>query len=321
MGVHHTTVSLALRDSPLLKDETKEKIQAKAKEMNYRPNLLAQGFRSRSYKAIGLMVPSIHHHFFSKFISEITELASQAGYSVIVMQSNEKFETERMNIDSLLDSRIAGLIASISLETQDSNHFEIFTQEKVPLVFFDRIPNGFQGTTVTTNNYQLAYDAVEHMILKGRRVIAFITGNSQINVFNERIRGYKAALKNHNLPVDNNLIIESGFEILTGAKSAEKLISHQKKPDGILAVNDRVAMGAIRFLKKQGFNIPEDISVVGFDNDPMGMAVEPELTTCRQPIEKLAEASFNAIMDQIETGNISEMNWIFDGELMMRGSF
>ncbi len=321
LGVHHTTVSMALRDSPLLKDETKEKIRAKARQMKYRPNLLAQGFRSRSYKAIGLLVPSIHHHFFSKFISEITELASTAGYSVIVMQSNEKLETEKLNIESLIDNRVAGVIASISLETRNSRHFNIFEQEGVPLVFFDRIPNDFKGTTVTTNNYQLAYDAVEMMIKKGRKVIAFITGSSHINVFNDRIRGYKNALKKYNLPVDENLVVESGFEIITGAKSAKKLMSYQTKPDGILAVNDRVAMGAIKFLKRNGYRIPEDISVIGFDNDPVGLAVEPELTTCNQPIDELARTSLDAIIGQIENKDTAKKRFIFNGTILQRNSY
>ena len=321
MGVHHTTVSLALRNSPLLKDATKEKIQARAKQMNYRPNLLAQGLRSRSYKAIGLLVPSIYHHFFSKFISEITELAFKAGYSIIVMQSNEKLETEKINIESLIDNRVAGVIASISLETRNSEHFKLFEQEGVPLVFFDRVPNDFKGTTVTTNNYQLACDAVELMIKKGRKVIAFITGSSHINVFNDRINGYKDALKRHNLPIDENLIIESGFEIITGARSAKKLMSYPTKPDGILAVNDRVAMGAIKFLKRCGYMIPKDISVVGFDNDPMGLAVDPELTTCNQPIDLLAKSSLDSIIDQIENKSRTNKKLIFNGNILRRNSY
>lgn len=321
MGVHHTTVSLALRNSPLLKDETKETIQTRAKQMNYRPNLLAQGFRSRSYKAIGLLVPSIYHHFFSKFISEITELAFKAGYSIIVMQSNEKLETEKINIESLIDNRVAGVIASISMETRNSKHFNIFQQEGIPLVFFDRIPNDFKGTIVTTNNYQLAYDAVELMIKKGRKVIAFITGSSHINVFNDRIKGYRDALIRYKIPINENLIIESGFEIITGARSAKQLMSYSTRPDGILAVNDRVAMGAIKFLKRCGYRIPEDISVIGFDNDPMGLAVDPELTTCNQPIDMLAKSSLKAIIDQIENKDQINTKLTFNGNILRRNSY
>lgn len=320
LGVHHTTVSLALRNSHLLKDETREKIQARAKKMGYRPNRLAQGFRRRSSRVIGILVPEIHHHFFSKFISEITEFAFKAGYSIMVLQSNEKLETEKMNIESLVDNRVAGVIASISLETRNSRHFKVIVREGVPLVFFDRIPNDFQGTTVVVNNYQLAYDAVELMIKKGRKRIAFITGSSHINVFSERIKGYKEALERNHFAVDEKLIIDSGFEIINGAKAAKKLMSHRIKSDGILAVNDQVAMGAIKFLKRSGYRVPEDISVIGFDNDSMGLAVEPELTTCNQPIDKLARTSLNAILDQIENPGITRKKFIINGNLLLRNS-
>jgi LacI family transcriptional regulator len=320
LGVHHTTVSLALRNSHLLRDETREKIQARAKKMGYRPNRLAQGFRRRSSRVIGILVPAIHHHFFSKFISEITEFAFEAGYSIMVLPSNEKLETEKMNIEALIDNRVAGVIASISLETRNSRHFKVFVKEEVPLVFFDRIPNDFQGTTVVVNNYQLAYDAVELMIKKGRKTIAFITGSSHINVFSERTKGYKDALKRNHFAVDEKLIIDSGFEIINGAKAAKKLMSYKIKPDGILAVNDQVAMGAIKFLKRSGNRVPEDISVIGFDNDSMGLAVEPELTTCNQPIDKLARTALNAIMDQIENPGTARKNFIINGNLLLRNS-
>lgn len=320
LGVHHTTVSLALNNSPLLKEETKEKIREKAKQLSYRPNLLAQGFRGRSNKAIGLLVPAIHHHFFSNFISEITEIAYDAGYTIIVMQSNEKLDTEIMNIELFIDKQVAGVIASISLETKNIKHFEVLDKEEVPLVFFDRIPANFQGITVTTNNYQLAFDAVELMVEKGRKKVAFITASSHINVCEDRINGYKDALNKHHIPIDKDLIIASGFEIITGAKAAKKLMSYQTKPDGILAINDRVAMGAIKFLKKTGYRIPEDISVIGFDNDPMCLAVEPELTTCNQPIAELARTSFNAIIEQIENRDAIKKRVVINGNIIRRNS-
>jgi DNA-binding LacI/PurR family transcriptional regulator len=122
-GVHHTTVSLALRNSMALKKETKGKIQVIASEMGYRANLLAQGFRNRRSNTIGLIVPSIRHHFFSKFISEISELASRTDYSVMVLQSNEKLSAEKRNIEALIDNRVAGVIASVSRETTDGSFF------------------------------------------------------------------------------------------------------------------------------------------------------------------------------------------------------
>jgi LacI family transcriptional regulator len=320
VGMHHTTVSMALRNSPLLKDATREKIQAIAKQMGYRPNRLAQGFRRRSSHSIGLIVPAIHHHFFSHFISEITEIAFEAGYSVIVLQSNENLETEKINIESLIDNRVAGIIASVSLETRDSEHFSILEEEEIPIVFFDRIPADFGGCMVRANNYQLAYDAVELLIKRGRKRIAFITGSSQINVFKERINGYMDALKNNQLEFDDNLIVDKGVEMISGARGAKILMSLETKPDGIFTVNDRVATGAIKYLKRSGFEIPGNVSIIGFDNDPIGLAVEPELTTCIQPVKKMARLSLETLLNKIEFRDHPDKEYILDGDILIRNS-
>ena len=168
-GVHHTTVSLALRNSKALKKETKEKIQAIAVEMGYRANLLAQGFRNRRSNTIGILVPSIQHHFFAKFISEISELANQTEYSVMVFQSNEKLATEKRNIEAMIDNRVAGVIASVSKETIDGSSFSSFYRENIPVVFFDRIPVNARGAKVMVNNFQGALDAVNLFIENGEK--------------------------------------------------------------------------------------------------------------------------------------------------------
>lgn len=320
LGVHHTTVSLALRNSPLLKDETREKIQAKATQMEYRPNRLAQGFRKRSSLSIGVIVPAIHRDFFSRFISELMQLASVHGYTIVVMQSNENRKTEEMNIATLIEYRVAGVIASISKETNDYKHFLILEKEGIPLVFFDRVPYDFKGASVVVNNYQLAYDSVNMMIRKGKKRIAFIIGSSLNNVFSERIMGYKDALEKNQISVDENLLVNSGHDIMSGAEAAEQLMSISVKPDGILAINDRIAMGAMKYLKKSGFRIPEDVGVIGFDNDPMGLAVEPELTTCEQPIKEMADTSLRLLLDQIEGRKSEENEIIIEGNILTRNS-
>lgn len=141
IGVHHTTVSLALRNSKSIKKDTRKKIWDKATELGYRPNRLAQGFRNKRSNSIGVLVPSIQHHFFAKFISEVTKRANDAGFSVLIFQSNEKIETEKRNVEALIENRVAGVIASISQETSDAEHFTLFYKEQIPLVFFDRVPN------------------------------------------------------------------------------------------------------------------------------------------------------------------------------------
>jgi LacI family transcriptional regulator len=320
LGVHHTTVSLALRNSQLIKDSTRRRIQSHARKMGYHPNRLAQGLRMRRSDTIGVMVPEVNHHFFSQFISKITEFAFASGYSVMVFQSNDQLATEKRNIESLIDNRVAGVIASISLEARNSKHFKIFEQEGIPLIFFDRIPNDFKGIKVVVNNYQGAFDAAELMLKRGRKKIAFITGYSQLNVFRERLKGYKDAMKHNGLLVDEDMILKSGYLMMHGAKAAKKLKLLHTDLDGILAINDQIAVGAIKYLKRAGVNIPEDISIVGFDNAPIGLAVEPELTTFNQPIEKMAETTLNALLRQLDSKSKIIKEYKLTGDIIERNS-
>jgi len=319
-GVHHTTVSLALRNSEALKKETKETIQAIANDMGYRANLLAQGFRNRRSNAIGIMVPSIQHHFFAEFISDISELANRADYSVMVFQSNEKLETENKNIEALIDNRVAGVIASVSRETIDGSFFNAFHRENIPVVFFDRIPTNARGAQLMVNNFQGALDAVNILIENGRKRIAFITGSSRINVYRDRLEGYKQALLLGNLPCYDRYLIEGGFLLEDGMAGAKQLLSLLERPDAILAVGDNVAIGAIKYLKSAGVKIPEDIAVIGFDNDPMGIAIEPELTTVEQPISQMAEIALKLILEAINSGEELLKEEILNTRILRRKS-
>jgi DNA-binding LacI/PurR family transcriptional regulator len=301
LGVHHTTVSLALRNSKSIKKETREKVWQKASEMDYRPNRLAQGFRNRRSSTIGVLVPNIRHHFFAKFISEVSEKANQAGFSVMVFQSNEKLETEKKNVEALIDNRVAGVIASISKETTKGEHFEAFYQEDVPLIFFDRVPHRENISKVIVDNFQGSYDAVSFMIRSGRKRIAFITGSSHINVYRDRLNGYKHALMENGISFKEELLVKGDFFMEDGVRGARQLMELPEKPDAILAVGDDVGIGAIKYLKSVGIRVPEDVAIVGFDNDPMGIAIDPELTTVEQPVEQMAEVSLQMLMEKINS--------------------
>ena len=319
-GVHHTTVSLALRNSTALRKETKEKIQTIAVEMGYRANLLAQGFRNRRSCTIGILVPSIRHHFFAKFISEVSELANQTEYSVMVFQSNEKLATEKKNIEAMIDNRVAGVIASVSEETIDGSFFNAFYRDNIPVIFFDRIPVNAKGTKIMVNNFQGALDAVNLFIENGRKRIAFISGSSHINVYRDRLDGYKQALLQNNYPFCKEYLIEGGFLLEDGMTGAKQLLNFSPKPDAILAVGDEVAIGAIKYLKSVGVKVPEDIAVIGFDNDPMGIAIEPELTTVEQPVSQMADRALKLLMEAIHSDVELSKEEILNASILRRKS-
>jgi len=320
LGVHHTTVSLALRNSKSIKKETRDRVWQKARELGYRPNRLAQGFRNKRSNTIGILVPTIRHHFFAKFISEVSEKANDAGFSVMVFQSNEKLDSEKKNVEALIDNRVAGVLISVSKETTTSDHFEAFEHENIPLVFFDRIPEMKNVSKVAVDNFQGAHDAVNLLISKGRKKVAFITGASHINVYSDRLEGYKRALNENGITFNQEFLVKGNFFMEDGIIGAKKLLTLPQKPDAILAVGDDVAIGAIKYLKGAGLKIPDDIAVVGFDNDPMGIAIDPELTTVEQPLEQMAEVSLQMLLRKIASGETVAEEEILKSSILKRKS-
>jgi LacI family transcriptional regulator len=320
VGVHHTTVSLALRNSPSIKEETRKKVWDKAREMGYRPNRLAQGFRNRRSHTIGVLVPNIQHHFFARFISEVSEKANQAGYSVMVFQSNEKLKAEKNNVEALADNRVAGVIASISKETIEGKHFETFNQEGIPLVFFDRVPHREKISKVVVDNFQGAYEAVSQMISNGRKRVAFITGSSHMNVYHDRLKGYQQALADNGFLFNEKLLVIGDFYMDDGIRGAKQLMALTEKPDAILAVGDDVAIGAIKYLKGIGIKVPDEVAVIGFDNDPMGMAIDPELTTVEQPVEQMAEAALQILLEEINSNENRGVEKVLSPRILKRKS-
>lgn len=321
LNIHHTTVSRALRNSASVSKKTNDLIWEKATELGYKPNLIAQGFRNNSSTTIGILVPDLQHYLFSKFISEFSNLAHQSGYSVMVFQSSDNYEIEKEIVNILINYRLAGLICSISKETRNGEHFNLLKERNIPLVFFDRIPEDIASSQVVVNNFQGAYDAVNLMIGKGKKRIALISTSTHINVFRDRLKGYKQALEDNHLIFDEALFIEQPSHCMDdGYWAAEKLMELPETPDGILAVSDDAAIGAIKYLKKRMIRIPEDISVVGFDNGPMCIACDPELTVVSQPILKLTLGCFELLMNQIKGNSSHFEKRIIEGEIILRES-
>lgn len=321
LNLHHTTVSRALRNSPSVSKETNDLIWKKATELGYKPNLLAQGFRNNSSNTIGILVPDLQHYLFSKFISDFSNLAHQSGYSVMVFQSSDKYKIEKEIVNILINYRVAGVICSISKETRNGEHFNLLKERNIPLVFFDRIPEDIPSSQVVVDNFQGAYDAVNLMIRTGKKRIALISTSSYINVFRDRLNGYKQALADNHLIFNEDFFIEQPSHCIDdGYSGAQQLMELGETPDGILAVSDDAAIGVIKYLKKKMFRIPEDVSVVGFDNGPMCIACDPELTVVSQPISRLMVECFELLMNQIKGTTTHFEKRTIKGEIIFRAS-
>lgn len=303
LGRSASTVSRALRDHPDISQATKKQVKEAAERLDYFPDSLAQGFKKQRTNTIGIMVPEIQHHFFSSAISGIEELTYTSGFTIMVCQSNEAYEREKLNLRALVSNRVAGLLVSLSQSTTDVSHFEILKKRNIPVVFFDRTHKDITGSQVVVDDYQGAYELVTHLIDRGYKRIAHIAGPDNILIGKERERGYRDALANHGMHVDESLIVRGGYRKRDGSLGVEILLNLPVRPDAIFAVNDPVALGAFIILKEKQIRIPEDIALAGFSNNPLSSLIEPSLTTVDQASYDIGRNAAKLLLEQIEKGS------------------
>lgn len=322
LGISASTVSRALSDHPDIKEETKKKVQQLANESYYKPNSIAQSLKNNRTSIIGVIVPEIKHDFFSSAISGIEEVAYHAGYTIIVCQSNENFEREVVNTNSLIHQRVAGIVASISQNTINGDHFKTVVARGIPLVFFDRTCKDVEVSKVIIDDAKSAFDAVSHLISKGFKRIAHFTGPKDLEICKLRLEGYSQALHESNIPLREDLICYGGLHEADGYNSMDQLIKNNNLPDAIFAVNDPVAIGAFQRIKEVGLRIPEDIGIVGFSNNKITALVDPPLTTVNQPSFEMGKKSAELLIEMIESEKQSfkPKTIVLETELVIRSS-
>lgn len=318
LGIHHATVSRALNGNTAVKSATRELIIKKAEEMGYKPNLLAKGFRNGRTNTIAVIVPDLRHHFFAGFVSAVSRKAYDAGFSLMVFQSDDKYEIEKQIIHSLRSYRVAGIAASITEETIDSSHFNLLAEDNVPIVYFDRVPDDALFSTITINNKEIIYNTVKRMSEKGKRKIAYLYSASQLSIFRERLAGYTQAM--HDLKLSYTCMLASGYFKEDGYTNTEKLMNMADKPDCILCMNDEVAIGALKYLHKNNYRIPEDVALVGFDNNPMVIASTPEIASIDQLIDVFSDQTINLLLSQISGASQEIKKIVLSANLIERQS-
>jgi LacI family transcriptional regulator len=306
LSISPSTVSRALRNHPDISEATKAKVRAAAERLDYFPDTLAQGLKAQRTSTIGIIVPEIQHHYFSSAISGIEDVTYTADFTIMVCQSNEDYEREKLNLRAMVSNRVAGLLVSISQTTKDVSHFDVLKRRNIPIVFFDRSHDDITDTQVVVNDYQGAYDLVCHLIDRGYRRIAHIGGPDNISIGRQRRNGYLDALQDHNIPVDPALLVEGGFGQQDGTRGIDKLLQLQSKPDAEFAVNDPVALGAFIVLKEKGIKIPGEIALAGFSNNPLSSVIEPSLTTVDQGAYAIGKTAAELLIQQIQQGHRSE---------------
>lgn len=306
LKVSTATVSRALRDDPVVNFKTKKKIRDLAEQYGYQTNHFARNLRQGQTKTIGVIIPRLNSYFMATVIAGIEQIANEAGYNLLISQSSESFEREDSIVQTMFNNRVDGLLVSLSYHTTSLEHFGKFAKKKLPVIFFDRTQQTNTFTSISINNRQAGYEATKHLLEKGCRRIVHITASITQSIYRERYLGYAQALTEYDLPVDQELIFLGNLSLESGADAAHFIHSLPQKPDGVFVANDNCAAGCVIGLKKQGWRIPQDIAVVGFNDDPICRIVEPNLTSIHYPGHVMGELAARSLIAHLN-GNVDIM--------------
>ena len=307
LNLSKSTVSRALRDSYDVSPATRQRVLKLVKELEFEPNVVAMHLRQHKTLTIGVVIPSFRIPFYSTVICGIHEAASATGYNVMVCQNDESYNHEVMNVNSLIKSRVDGILISLSKRTSDYDHIRKLQEKDLPVVLFNRVSDVLNLPMVSVDDYQGAYQATEYLIKRGCSKIAHIAGPSTVKLSKDREKGYVDCLKDHQIPVRESLMLESDFSIESGKLATNVLMSLPFKPDAIFCVCDAVAFGAMMVLKNKRIRIPSDISVMGFTDEPVASLVDPPLTTISQPIFEIGKTAGQLLLDLIN-GRVNKEN-------------
>jgi LacI family transcriptional regulator len=327
LNLSPATVSRGLKDHPSIRKDTRKKITDKAKELGYQQNLFASNLRRNRTNTIGVILQRLNSYFMSTVIDGMEKVATEGGYNLIISQSLESMKKEIANVKTLFNSRVDGFLVSLANDTDNFSHFEAVLDKGIPLIFFDRVLEHPKCTNVVIDNFKAGYEATQHLIDQGCTRIVHLTGNLKRNVYSDRHKGYRQALTDNGLSYDDNLVLFSTLTNLTNLgdqSGVEVLRAIQKmdpKPDGLFCANDTSAVSCIRELKIAGYKIPNDIAVVGFNNDPLSRVIEPNLTTVNYPGREMGEAAASILIRRIDKlEGVSLNSMVLRHELIVRES-
>lgn len=322
LNISPAAVSKAMHDDSRISAKTKEAVKRVAKELNYQPNHLASALRRGKSNLVGVIVPRTNSNFFSSVIENMEAVLNKAGYNIIITQSNESFEKECKNIDTLLYTQVDGIIASMANETVDLSYYEKIKSKGIPLILFDRGENDLNVDYVGINDYDSSHMIVEHLISKGCTRIAHIGGYRRTRIFNNRIRGYIDAIDKHKLPLDKNLVIECSLTLEDGRQEMEKLLKLKNRPDAVYVAGDYAALGALQVLNENKIDVPNDIRLIGFGNEPFTSLVSPTISSVNQHSKEIGRLAAETFLTRVAEPELKqELNKIIlDAELVIRNS-
>lgn len=305
------TVSRGLQDHPAVNKNTRKKIHELAEQVGYRTNHFASSLRRQQTRTVGVILHELNSNFMTSVLAGIEKVTAAEGYDLLIAHSSESFKKEVANAKNLLHKRVDGLIVSLAGDTENLDHYQGFFEKGVPVIFFDRVEQDGEKTVVVIDNMKCGFEATQHLIDQGCKRIAHVTSSLKRNVYAERLRGYKLALMENKLSFDSELLVVEDLDKAGGIAAANRILAMDPLPDGLFVTNDFVAAVCMRTLIQHGLSVPEDIAVVGFNNDAIGELIQPSLTTINYPGKDVGEIAARNLINHLKgSGTLSQTNTI-----------
>jgi len=300
IGFNVSTISRVLNgkgDEYRISKETQKIIKDAAKKHNFTPNLTARGLRLKKSHTIGISIPDISNPFFSTIVRGLENEFRKSGYSIVLCDSQDKIEIEIENLQILKNRNVDGLIVC-PVGTNSDHLVDIL--KSIPLIIIDRYFPELPLQYVSSNNYQGAYDAVNYLVSKGHRDIACIQGIVGTSPNDERIRGYRDALIKHKIDINETNIVGGNYNIETGYIETKLLLTRKNPPTAMFTFSNMISLGALKAIKEDNKSIPEDISIISFDDHPYSDFLHTPLNSVRQQIALMGNISAKLILDRIK---------------------
>lgn len=316
-----STVSRAMKNNPAISEETRLMVKRYAEEHKYKPNALAMQLRTNENNIIGVIIPELIHYFFSTVLAGIQDEAEKENYNIIICHSNEDYQREVKSVDTLLNARVRGILASLSKTTTDYRHFQDIVDNNIHLVFFDRICPGISTDKVVVDDYAGSYSAVDYLIKSGCKRVAFLGANPNLAISNNRRMGYEDAIRKNGLTINKDHIVVCDTGELV-KKIVPEMLSKELAPDALFCINDEVAAYSLQIAKSNGYRIPEDISICGFTNAFITEVTDPGLTSVDQHGYEMGKEAIRLLINRIKGRETRQgvVNRLIKTDLIVRGS-
>lgn len=321
LNLSATTISKALQDSYEISEPTKKRVRALAAELNYTPNTYARSLRTRKSETIAVVLPEIADHFFALVINGIEAVAREKGYHVLIYLTHEDYNREKEILEYIKKGRIDGLLISVTKNTTATEHIAVMEQENIPVIFFDRIMEQMQLPKVVTNDFESCYLAAQHLLDCGCKKIHVCTISANLEISKQRILGYQKAMSDSNISIEESQILFCDDDAQC-YDQLYKSLQGKNRPDGLLAIVDKLTLPIYLACEQLNLKIPEDLKVISFSNNPTAGILNPSLTTVSQPAFLIGQTAATLLLNSLDPKNnkVQQDITIIPSELIIRNS-